>query len=40
MNVQTIIQNMPMAISEPMLAMPACGEKANPPKLEEVVRAP
>ena len=40
MNVQTMIQNMPMVMTRPMLEIPACGEKANPPKLVEVFRAP
>ena len=35
-----MIQNMPMVMIKPMLEIPTCGEKANPPKLEEVVSAP
>ena len=38
--VQVIIQNIPMVITRPMLAMPSCGEKARPAKLEAVVNAP
>lgn len=40
MNVQVIIQKMPIVIIKPILAMPGCGEKANPAKLEAVVNAP
>ncbi len=39
-NVQTIIQNMPMVMIRPMLAIPSCGEKARPAKLDAVVNAP
>jgi len=38
--VQVTIQKMPTVITNPILAIPWWGEKAKPPKLELVVKAP
>lgn len=38
-NVQVIIPKIPIVITNPMLAIPSCVEKAKPPKLDAVVNA-